>query len=87
MKPPHDELVHANGVDLCVEVFGDPVDPAILLIGGATASMDWWEDEFCERLAAGLPISSPRRHAHPRRVKIGDDRRVVRRTLPCLWCP
>ncbi len=27
--------------------------PALLLIGGAEASMDWWEDEFCERLAAG----------------------------------
>jgi pimeloyl-ACP methyl ester carboxylesterase len=53
MNPSHDELVHANGVDLCVEALGDTAHPAILLIGGATASMDWWEDEFCERLAAG----------------------------------
>jgi pimeloyl-ACP methyl ester carboxylesterase len=43
----------ANGVHLCVETFGEPVDPAILLIGGAECSMDWWEDEFCELLAAG----------------------------------
>ncbi|WP_020667277.1 alpha/beta fold hydrolase [Amycolatopsis nigrescens] len=49
-----EKLVHVNGVDLCVETFGDPAEPAILLIGGATSSMDWWEDEFCERLAAGL---------------------------------
>ena len=42
-----------NGVDLCVGTFGDPADPAILLIMGSSASMDWWEDEFCERLAAG----------------------------------
>jgi pimeloyl-ACP methyl ester carboxylesterase len=46
-------IVHANGADLCVQTFGDPSDPAILLIMGAGASMDWWEDEFCERLAAG----------------------------------
>ncbi|MGI8691875.1 MAG: alpha/beta fold hydrolase [Geodermatophilaceae bacterium] len=49
---PNERIVRANGVDLCLETFGDPVDPAILLIGGATASMDWWPDEFCERLAA-----------------------------------
>jgi pimeloyl-ACP methyl ester carboxylesterase len=42
-----------NGVDLCVETFGEPADPAILLIMGAGASMDWWEDDFCARLAAG----------------------------------
>ena len=53
MNPPHDEIVQANGVDLCVETFGDPADPAILLIMGSSASMDWWEDEFCGRLAAG----------------------------------
>ena len=43
----------ANGVDLCVQTFGEPADPAILLIGGAECSMDWWEDELCELLAAG----------------------------------
>lgn len=46
-------IVRANGVDLCIETFGDPADPAILLIGGAAASMDWWEDDFCKRLADG----------------------------------
>jgi pimeloyl-ACP methyl ester carboxylesterase len=46
-------MVRANGVDLCVETFGDPASPALLLVGGAESSMDWWEDEFCERLAAG----------------------------------
>jgi pimeloyl-ACP methyl ester carboxylesterase len=50
---PNERIVHANGVDLCIETFGDPDAPAILLVGGAAASMDWWEDEFCERLAAG----------------------------------
>jgi pimeloyl-ACP methyl ester carboxylesterase len=45
--------VQANGVELCVETFGDPGDPAILLIMGAGASMLGWEEEFCVRLAAG----------------------------------
>lgn len=47
------KLVQVNGIDLCVETFGEPGDPAILLIMGGGAAMDWWEDEFCERLAAG----------------------------------
>jgi pimeloyl-ACP methyl ester carboxylesterase len=46
-------IVTANGVDLCIDTFGDRSHQAILLIGGAAASMDWWEDEFCARLAAG----------------------------------
>ena len=45
--------MQVNGVDLCVETFGSPTDPAILLIMGAGASMDWWQDDFCARLAAG----------------------------------
>jgi pimeloyl-ACP methyl ester carboxylesterase len=50
---PMEKMVSANGVDLCVETFGDQRDPAILLIHGASASMDYWEVPFCERLAAG----------------------------------
>jgi pimeloyl-ACP methyl ester carboxylesterase len=46
-------IVQANGADLCVETFGDQAEPAILLIMGAGASMDFWEDDFCARLAAG----------------------------------
>jgi pimeloyl-ACP methyl ester carboxylesterase len=48
-----ERIVQANGVDLCVETFGDPADPAILLIAGGMGSMLSWEEEFCERLAAG----------------------------------
>jgi pimeloyl-ACP methyl ester carboxylesterase len=47
------ESVQVNGVDLCVECIGDPVDPSILLIMGSSASMDWWQDGFCRRLVAG----------------------------------
>jgi pimeloyl-ACP methyl ester carboxylesterase len=37
--------------ELCVEAIGDRAHPALLLIAGATWSMDWWEDELCHRLA------------------------------------
>jgi pimeloyl-ACP methyl ester carboxylesterase len=46
-------MVRANDVELCVQTFGDPADPAILLIAGAGAPMDRWRDEFCQRLADG----------------------------------
>jgi pimeloyl-ACP methyl ester carboxylesterase len=46
-------ILNANDVQLCAETFGESGDPAILLIMGASASMDWWEVGFCERLAAG----------------------------------
>jgi pimeloyl-ACP methyl ester carboxylesterase len=48
-----ERLVHVNGVELGVETFGDPQAPAILLIAGAAWSMDWWDVEFCRRLADG----------------------------------
>lgn len=41
----------ADDVQLCVQTIGDRGDPALLLIGGATWSMDWWDDELCQRLA------------------------------------
>lgn len=34
-----------------METFGNQSDQAILLIAGAASSMDWWEDDFCRRLA------------------------------------
>jgi pimeloyl-ACP methyl ester carboxylesterase len=42
-------IVPANGVDLCVQTFGDRADSPILLIAGAACSMDWWEEGFCDR--------------------------------------
>ncbi|WP_432943299.1 alpha/beta fold hydrolase [Kribbella sp. CA-253562] len=48
-----EQLLRVNGVELCVETFGDPADPPVLLIHGASASMDYWETPFCELLAAG----------------------------------
>ena len=48
-----ERLIEANGVELCTEPFGDPNDPAILLIMGVGASMLWWEDGFCRMVADG----------------------------------
>ncbi|RWD22574.1 MAG: alpha/beta hydrolase [Mesorhizobium sp.] len=33
------------------ETFGSPGDPAVLLIMGAMASMQWWPEAFCRKLA------------------------------------
>jgi len=46
-------MVRTNGVELCVETFGDSDAVAILLISGGAASMDWWDADFCRLLAAG----------------------------------
>jgi pimeloyl-ACP methyl ester carboxylesterase len=46
-------ILRVNGVELCVDTYGEPADPTILLVAGMASSMDWWEPEFCERLAAG----------------------------------
>jgi pimeloyl-ACP methyl ester carboxylesterase len=47
-----ERMVRADGVELASEAFGDPADPPLLLIMGVMASMLWWPDEFCERLAS-----------------------------------
>ncbi|WP_232666947.1 alpha/beta fold hydrolase [Pseudonocardia sp. TRM90224] len=46
-----EQILTIDGADLCFETFGDPADPAVLLIAGGAQSMVWWEDEFCARLA------------------------------------
>jgi pimeloyl-ACP methyl ester carboxylesterase len=38
-------------VEICSQAFGRRDDPPVLLIMGVMASMLWWPDEFCERLA------------------------------------
>ena len=41
-----------GGITLCYETFGDPGDPAALLIMGLGTQMVSWQDDFCEQLAA-----------------------------------
>jgi pimeloyl-ACP methyl ester carboxylesterase len=44
--------VRANGVEIVTDAFGDPSAPPVLLIMGAMASMLWWPEDFCRRIAA-----------------------------------
>jgi len=46
-------MIQANGVGLCIEPYGDPADPPILLVMGIGGSMLWWEEGFCRMLADG----------------------------------
>ena len=46
-----ERILKINNVDICTESFGNAKDPAILLIMGAMTSLDWWDEEFCLRLA------------------------------------
>jgi pimeloyl-ACP methyl ester carboxylesterase len=41
-----------GGITLCHESFGDPSDPAALLIMGLGTQMVAWQDDFCRQLAA-----------------------------------
>jgi pimeloyl-ACP methyl ester carboxylesterase len=45
-------MAQSNGIELCYETFGDPTDPAVLLVMGFTAQMNGWPVELCEMLAA-----------------------------------
>lgn len=46
-----EQHVSVGPVELCYESFGDPGDPAVLLIMGLGTQMLGWRAEFCERIA------------------------------------
>lgn len=46
-----EKIISFNDIHICTESFGDINNPTILLIMGATASMIYWEEEFCKRLS------------------------------------
>ena len=46
-----ERVIRTDGVELATQAFGDPTHPPILLIMGVMASMLWWPDAFCARLA------------------------------------
>jgi pimeloyl-ACP methyl ester carboxylesterase len=48
-----ERTIRAGDVEICTEAFGNPVDPTILLVMGATASMLRWDEDFCGRLVDG----------------------------------
>ena len=47
-----ERMIRADGIALATQSFGDPARPTVLLIMGGMASMLWWPQEFCERLAS-----------------------------------
>lgn len=47
-----ERTIQTNGVEICTEAFGNPADPAMLLIMGAGGSMLKWETPFVERLVS-----------------------------------
>lgn len=51
-------LTTPDGTHLCWQAGGDLADGGtpLLLLGGATWSMDWWEDDLCDLLAASRPV-------------------------------
>ena len=77
-------MVRANGVELCVETFGDSDAVAILLISGGAASMDWWDADFCRLLAAGGRFAIRYDHRDTGRSAI---HRASRATRALTWRP
>ncbi|WP_299810104.1 alpha/beta hydrolase [Tardiphaga sp.] len=49
-QPPR--LVHANGIELCYDIFGDVDAEPMVMIMGLGAQMIHWDDEFCREIAA-----------------------------------
>jgi pimeloyl-ACP methyl ester carboxylesterase len=47
-----ESFCRVGDIELCYEAFGDPADPAMLLIMGLGTQMLGWQEEFCEQLAA-----------------------------------
>ncbi|MEP6953259.1 MAG: alpha/beta fold hydrolase, partial [Solirubrobacteraceae bacterium] len=46
-----EDTITANGIELCYEEFGDPSDPAVLLVMGLATQMLAWHEDFCAELA------------------------------------
>jgi pimeloyl-ACP methyl ester carboxylesterase len=43
-------FAHANGISIAYQDFGDPADPAIILVMGLGAQLIHWQDEFVMKL-------------------------------------
>jgi pimeloyl-ACP methyl ester carboxylesterase len=49
-KPPR--IAHANGINICYEIFGEANAEPLVLIMGLGGQMVLWDDAFCEQIAA-----------------------------------
>ena len=48
-----ERMIEANGIEIWTEDFGDPKDPALLLVMGASAQGILWPIEYCQAIVAG----------------------------------
>ena len=48
-----EQITKVGDIELCHESFGDPSDPALLLVMGLGTQMIAWQDDFCRQLADG----------------------------------
>src|SRR5690606_31708804 len=46
-----DHVLKCGNIEITSETFGELSHPPVLLIMGGMASMLWWPEEFCRRLA------------------------------------
>lgn len=53
MTAPTLNRIASNGIELAYETFGDPTDPAVVLVMGLGTQMIAWPDRLCEDLVAG----------------------------------
>jgi pimeloyl-ACP methyl ester carboxylesterase len=51
VRPPREQFCRVGDVELCYETFGDPADPAVLLVMGLGTQMIAWHEDFCAALA------------------------------------
>ncbi|HET6549776.1 MAG TPA: alpha/beta fold hydrolase, partial [Solirubrobacter sp.] len=67
-------------IDICYETFGDPADPAMLMIMGLGTQMLAWHEDFCNELAGrGFYVIR-----HDNR-DIGRSSRLEHAPTPTLW--
>ncbi|RKS73854.1 pimeloyl-ACP methyl ester carboxylesterase [Motilibacter peucedani] len=46
------QRLQLDDVEICAEAFGDPALPTLVLLSGASSSMDAWPPDLCRQLAA-----------------------------------
>jgi pimeloyl-ACP methyl ester carboxylesterase len=47
-----ESFCRVGDIEICFETFGDPADPAVLLVMGLGTQMLGWHEDFCKDLAA-----------------------------------
>ena len=76
-----ESFCRVGDIDICYETFGDPADPAMLLIMGLGTQMLAWHEDFCTQLAErGFFVIR-----HDNR-DIGRSTRLRRRADADRWC-